>query len=421
MTESTGSEPTVGGGSEPSGPAWSQADEDYLSAAGLAAWLRGGQGLLPIQSFIALRPGEMVYYHTDFTALVFSQTAVRYNTGWFAAFGSPAWLAASIAGSAAYNSYQRSKAQAEAAAQWRLADQGSLHVTSQRICLQGRLKWTDIPLSDIRALEAHPDGVIVNRLGQSPVKIATPAVAYLYVLLSFLIHGNAIDVPIPEDLATRAATAGRAVPLAPPTARQVPGPGPAWHPFAAGATTPTQQAAPPGAGALSAWNSPVTPKKVDALGRDYADWGTRATAWVIDALAVVAGWVVFILLIWFGASLTRPDQYGGTSINGAGTAVIVLSVLGLVGWTVWYHMLVGRESGQTPGKRAVAIQVRDATTGGGIGYPRALGRYLLQIFAALILPILVVIDLLWPLWDDRHQTLHDKAVNSVVVKLERPS
>jgi uncharacterized RDD family membrane protein YckC len=87
-------------------------------------------------------------------------------------------------------------------------------------------------------------------------------------------------------------------------------------------------------------------------------------------------------------------------------------------------MLVGHRSGQTPGKRAVGIQVRDAVTGESIGYPRALGRYLAQVFAALILPILPIlpiltaIDLLWPLWDDRHQTLHDKAVNAVVVEVK---
>jgi uncharacterized RDD family membrane protein YckC len=81
-------------------------------------------------------------------------------------------------------------------------------------------------------------------------------------------------------------------------------------------------------------------------------------------------------------------------------------------------MLVGHRSGQTPGKRAVGIQVRDAVTGESIGYPRALGRYLAQVFAALILPILTAIDLLWPLWDDRHQTLHDKAVNAVVVEVK---
>jgi hypothetical protein len=27
-----------------------------------------------------------------------------------------------------------------------------------------------------------------------------------------------------------------------------------------------------------------------------------------------------------------------------------------------------------------------------------------------------VIDMLWPLWDPRNQTLHDKVVNSVVVR-----
>jgi len=31
------------------------------------------------------------------------------------------------------------------------------------------------------------------------------------------------------------------------------------------------------------------------------------------------------------------------------------------------------------------------------------------------LPFLPALDLLWPLWDERRQTLHDKAVNSYVI------
>jgi uncharacterized RDD family membrane protein YckC len=403
--------------SQPPGATWSEADEAYLSAARLSAWLRSGQELLPIQSLIALRPDEKVFYEADFSGFAFSQAAVRYSTGWFAAFGSPAWLAASLAGSAAYNSYQRSRAQAEGAAQWRFADQGSVHITSQRICLQGKLRWTDIALADIRALDALPDGVVIHRQGQSPIKVVTAAVAYFYVLISYLVHGSAIDVPIPEDLAARARYAGRAVPELPqsPSPQSSTGlhpPRPATYP------TPHQAL---GVDPLGAWNSPAgTNTKVDVLGRPYADWGTRAVAWLVDGLVVLVGWAVFIALIWLGTSLrTPPDQYGVSSINGAGIAIIVIAVLGVLAFTVAYHLLIGRESGQTPGKRAVGIQVRDAATGGPISYPRALGRYLAQILAWVILPILSFVDLLWPLWDDRLQTLHDKAVNSVVVKVDR--
>jgi hypothetical protein len=45
-----------------------------------------------------------------------------------------------LGASAAYNNYQRSRAEAEAAAQWRLVDHETVHITSQRICLQGRLQ-----------------------------------------------------------------------------------------------------------------------------------------------------------------------------------------------------------------------------------------------------------------------------------------
>lgn len=415
MTESSGDGgQEAGTGTECAGAAWSEADDAYLSAMHLAAWLRSGRALLPIQTFIALQPDEKVFYETGFAEYVFATATVRYGTGWVAMFGSPAWLAASLAGSAAYNNYQRNKAQTQAAAQWRLADQGVIHITSRRICLQGNLRWTDIPLADIRALDARPDGVVIHRLGQSPIKISTAAVAYLYVLMSFLLHGQAVDVPIPGDFAERAQKAGRVIPTTTPIVTPATG------------QPPIPQAlrwvAAPGAPTVSAWNSPGPAKsKVDVLGRPYADWGTRAAGALIDLVVLMTGWAVLIAAIVFGASLQRPtDQYGDTSVSSTGVAIIVVSLLCLIAWTVGYHVLLGRDSGQTVGKRAVSIKVCDATTGGCIGYPRVLGRELAQIFAWMILPVLVFVDLLWPLWDDRLQTLHDKAVHSVVVKVTRP-
>ena len=37
------------------------------------------------------------------------------------------------------------------------------------------------------------------------------------------------------------------------------------------------------------------------------------------------------------------------------------------------------------------------------------------LFGIFTLPL--ILDYLWPLWDDRNQTLHDKAVSTVVVRV----
>ena len=136
------------------------------------------------------------------------------------------------------------------------------------------------------------------------------------------------------------------------------------------------------------------------MGRPYADWGTRAVAHVIDTLVLICAWAALIAAVVGGTKLRTPPTSGGdTSISVVGVAVIVVSLLALITFTIGYRLLHGGEAGQTLGKRAVAIQVRDAQTGGRVSYARAFGRFLAEIFAWLILPILVFVDLLWPLWD----------------------
>jgi uncharacterized RDD family membrane protein YckC len=47
---------------------------------------------------------------------------------------------------------------------------------------------------------------------------------------------------------------------------------------------------------------------------------------------------------------------------------------------------------------------------GGTAFLRLLIRVVFQFIA-----VLSILDLLWPLWDERRQTLHDKVVNSYVI------
>ena len=60
----------------------------------------------------------------------------------------------------------------------------------------------------------------------------------------------------------------------------------------------------------------------------------------------------------------------------------------------------------------MGIRVVDAKTGAVIGQARAIGRY----FAMIISAIPCYLGFLWPLWDVRKQTFHDKIVGTVVLK-----
>ena len=71
-------------------------------------------------------------------------------------------------------------------------------------------------------------------------------------------------------------------------------------------------------------------------------------------------------------------------------------------------------TGQTWGRKIVGVKVIDASTGAPIGVWRALGR---QLFEGTISSWLFYLGFWWMLWDPQNQTWHDKAVNSVVVKL----
>jgi uncharacterized RDD family membrane protein YckC len=153
----------------------------------------------------------------------------------------------------------------------------------------------------------------------------------------------------------------------------------------------------------------------------YAEWWQRVVASIVDGIIVaVPAWVIMAIAsvgIVRRATVTT-DQFGNTRINSGAFAGIFVGfgIIILVG--ILYRVLLeGSPRGQTVGKMAMKIAVKDANTGGPIGYGRALARWLIAsvLWVAFYLPGLI--DVLFPLWDPKRQTLHDKAVGSVVVKV----
>jgi uncharacterized RDD family membrane protein YckC len=113
----------------------------------------------------------------------------------------------------------------------------------------------------------------------------------------------------------------------------------------------------------------------------------------------------------FGASFVDGILLGIVSIplqlglHGAGYAISL--IIGIA-YIVYCE---GGERGQTIGKAALNIQVRDSATGGSIGYTRAFLRYIGRIIST----IPIFLGYFWMLWDGNKQTWHDKIANSVVV------
>jgi uncharacterized RDD family membrane protein YckC len=128
-----------------------------------------------------------------------------------------------------------------------------------------------------------------------------------------------------------------------------------------------------------------------SLSGPRADTGKRFIAYIIDV--VIVG-VVFIVLTLVAKGL----GYG-------------LALLGSIGYFVYFD---GSPSGQTIGKRAMAIRVVDFQTGGSLDYGKAFIRYVGRIVASFLCGL----GYFWAIWDPQHQGWHDKIAGTVVVPVD---
>ncbi|MDQ2726114.1 MAG: RDD family protein [Actinomycetota bacterium] len=97
----------------------------------------------------------------------------------------------------------------------------------------------------------------------------------------------------------------------------------------------------------------------------------------------------------------------------AAGSTVIYYVLATLGQAVYNTLLIGG-GGRTVGQMAVGTKTLDTNNGNSIGH----GRALLRWFVTFVLGLTVIggiLDILWPLWDDKNQTIHDKAATSVVM------
>jgi uncharacterized RDD family membrane protein YckC len=130
-----------------------------------------------------------------------------------------------------------------------------------------------------------------------------------------------------------------------------------------------------------------------------AGWWSRVGAALIDGLVLVVSLVVIAGV--------------GAALGGAVELVLILAWVAAVIGGYWVYF-EGSESGQTPGKHVLGIRVRDED-GGRASYGQAFGRNIVRVLLG-ILPLIGLLNVLWPLWDRKNQCLHDKAASTVVVR-----
>ena len=176
-------------------------------------------------------------------------------------------------------------------------------------------------------------------------------------------------------------------------------------------------------------------------GVPLATYGQRVGAWIIDFLiqlviTTVAGWYWLSQFItwytnWFNDLMNQAEAGSATSIDQVQLSseisgyVLPVSLISFA-VTIIYQVAFLTWKGATPGKMALGIAVRLREKPGNPTLVVALKRQLIYIGTSLLslVPgvgvssvIIKILNLLWPLWDDKRQALHDKvAATNVVVR-----
>ena len=149
-----------------------------------------------------------------------------------------------------------------------------------------------------------------------------------------------------------------------------------------------------------------------------APWWKRFLALLIDSMVLGVAAFIFFAIVGAVTSNSNASTTNNQPLT-PGQAVagfFVLFVLACIPFALYYGIMNGSKRGQTLGKMAMGIAVRDARTGGPIGFWRGVGRYAITIVFYAVFVIPYIIDNLSPLWDSRRQAWHDHVVHSVVVE-----
>ena len=170
-------------------------------------------------------------------------------------------------------------------------------------------------------------------------------------------------------------------------------------------------------------------------GVELAGWWLRAGARLLDGLFTgllsfpFAAWFIFRYLV----ELVRwmEDVMPSTTEE----SVPIMPVMPLPPWEVLkfalaagfiqlliasvYEVFFLTRSGATPGKKIAGISVRLRDRAGPPPMKTVLGRTACYYGFQVLSPA-NVLDVLWPLWDDKKQALHDKVVGTNVVVGPQP-
>jgi uncharacterized RDD family membrane protein YckC len=157
-----------------------------------------------------------------------------------------------------------------------------------------------------------------------------------------------------------------------------------------------------------------------AAGPALASYGQRLGGWLIDWVILLAVSVPISVLTHSFHYVHDAGSFNGSSFNNTsfdwGFPGALLAPLIIV---LYGTLMCGSTRGQTVGMMATGTRAVKATTGTPIGYASALGRALFEELLAAVFFLPWILDMLFPLWDGKKQTLHDKVSGTIVVRVSR--
>jgi len=161
-------------------------------------------------------------------------------------------------------------------------------------------------------------------------------------------------------------------------------------------------------------NSPPSP------GPHLANYGLRLGGWLIDwliLLAVCGAISAATHSFHYSHILTHVDGFSSTDRSFSwGMPGALLSPLIVV---LYGTLMCGNHRAQTVGMMVAGTKAVKLSTGAPIGYAAAFGRALFEWFLAAVFFLPWVLDMLFPLWDPKKQTLHDKVSGTIVIRADR--
>lgn len=130
-------------------------------------------------------------------------------------------------------------------------------------------------------------------------------------------------------------------------------------------------------------------------------------------MASIVDSVIAMLPIGIGVFAAVGISGSLEQMTDGGRAALSVAYIATFGIAILNRLVLQGRTGQSIGKKMTGLKIVKADTGERIG----VGRNFLREVMSFFFNYICFLNFLWPLWDEKHQTWHDKVVSDIVIKL----